>query len=337
MDIGICDHINDITLGVAEELFDFGINTAPRGNQTKELINLSASLLSVHNRMTTLPFRKFSLAYAIGELTWYLSASNDLEHMKYYALQYSNFSDNGESLYGAYGPRIFRKRGDRRSQWHQAIETLLKDSDSRQAVISIYNPDDAGRTTKDMPCTLNFQLMIRNESLHWITNMRSNDLWLGTPYDIFCFTMMQEIMADKLNVQPGIYSHHVGSWHLYDRNFERMRKIVRLKPKLDSLKIFTMPPIKQGESDLFVSNLLSMESNVRSMGYEQAEDAIMGELKSWHHNPGRLFDADLLKFFSLALLWKRLKSDIRSDQASLNFTRQQLQDSLGDIFTNCFN
>jgi len=39
------------------------------------------------------------------------------------------------------------------------------------------------------------QFMVRRRRLHLLTNMRSNDAFIGLPHDIFAFTMLQEIMA----------------------------------------------------------------------------------------------------------------------------------------------
>jgi thymidylate synthase len=47
------------------------------------------------------------------------------------------------------------------------------------------------------------------------TTMRSNDVWLGLPYDLFTATILQELMAGWLGVELGTYHHHVDSLHLY--------------------------------------------------------------------------------------------------------------------------
>ncbi|MNP18299.1 Thymidylate synthase [compost metagenome] len=49
--------------------------------------------------------------------------------------------------------------------------------------------------------------------------MRSNDIYLGMPYDIFSFTMLQEMLALELNVELGSYTHMVGSLHIYEKHF----------------------------------------------------------------------------------------------------------------------
>jgi thymidylate synthase len=55
--------------------------------------------------------------------------------------------------------------------------------------------------------------------------MRSNDVILGLPYDIFLFTMLQEILATTLNIELGCYHHVCGSLHLYDKNIELAKRI----------------------------------------------------------------------------------------------------------------
>jgi hypothetical protein len=62
------------------------------------------------------------------------------------------------------------------------------------------------------------QFLIRRNRLHTLTTMRSNDAYIGLPHDIFCFSMLQEVLARTLGVALGQYSHFVGSLHLYDEN-----------------------------------------------------------------------------------------------------------------------
>ena len=54
------------------------------------------------------------------------------------------------------------------------------------------------------------------------TYMRSNDLWMGFPYDVFQFTNMQVLMSMELGVELGTYTHISGSLHLYKRNLVKV-------------------------------------------------------------------------------------------------------------------
>jgi thymidylate synthase len=51
--------------------------------------------------------------------------------------------------------------------------------------------------------------------------MRSNDVFLGLPYDVFNFTMLQELMAVELGIELGSYIHFAASLHLYETDVGR--------------------------------------------------------------------------------------------------------------------
>ena len=53
------------------------------------------------------------------------------------------------------------------------------------------------------------------------TYMRSNDLWMGFPYDVFQFTCLQTLLAMELDVELGTYTHVAGSLHLYERDYAK--------------------------------------------------------------------------------------------------------------------
>lgn len=167
---------------------------------------------------------KGTLFSCLGEFLWYLSGSNRLDFVSHYIPEYKEYSDDGETIYGAYGPRLF---GDgEESQFFNVIKTLKEKPDSRQAVIQIFHGDDIVEKHKDVPCTCTMQFMIRKKRLHMITTMRSNDAFLGLPHDVFAFTMLQEIMARSLGVEVGFYKHAVGSLHLYEKDKEKAEKFI---------------------------------------------------------------------------------------------------------------
>lgn len=165
--------------------------------------------------------RRFSPGYAFGELLWYLSGSDDVDgFIAKYAPSYKKLV-RGNFAYGAYGRRW--EEGD---QLSAVAEILGKDRYSRQAVVSCWHLGDAAAAAngqEDIPCTLTLQFLIRGGRLNLITTMRSNDAWLGLPYDLFCFCFIQLMMARKLGVEVGTYSHHAGSMHLYDKHWEAAR------------------------------------------------------------------------------------------------------------------
>lgn len=123
---------------------------------------------------------------------------------------------DGQVLHGAYGPRI-------RTQMPRAIDMLSHNTGTRQAYVAIWNPLVDQDDRADIPCTTGFQFLLRDGRLHMVVNMRSNDAWLGFPYDVFQFTYLQKTVAWCLGAMPGTYTHNVGSMHLYEENIDDAR------------------------------------------------------------------------------------------------------------------
>ena len=131
---------------------------------------------------------------------------------------FDNFLDGGV-LTGAYGIRA-----------HGALrlicDELRSHPNSRRAVLSIYQTHrDLAAPTTDVPCTLSIQFLQRRtkkhgEALHMFVTMRSNDLYLGLPYDLIQFVMLQAAIAAELGLPIGFYSHNVASAHIYKRHWK---------------------------------------------------------------------------------------------------------------------
>ena len=96
--------------------------------------------------------------------------------------------------------------------------------------MTIWRPNP--RDSKDIPCTVSIQWLIRDNTIHCIDNMRSSDIWLGWPYDIFNFTMLTGYIMLLLrergidNLKLGNIYLNAGSQHLYSNNFEAAEKIL---------------------------------------------------------------------------------------------------------------
>ncbi len=115
-----------------------------------------------------------------------------------------------------------------------AKQRLLNDNGTRQAAISIFKTEtDISKDTKDVPCTLNIHFMIRDGKLDCFISMRSNDVIWGLPYDIFTFTVLQELMAQELGVGLGKYYHYVNSMHIYEYHFKFAKNILEGKQITD--------------------------------------------------------------------------------------------------------
>jgi len=117
------------------------------------------------------------------------------------------------------GPRIH-------GNLNKLVDQLKKDYSTRQAVLTIFDSNkDLNVDVKDVPCTLNLQYFIRDNKLIARTNMRSNDVFLGLPYDLTQFIALQGAIAKALDIEMGQYVHVVGSLHIYDEHIPQAQWI----------------------------------------------------------------------------------------------------------------
>lgn len=167
----------------------------------------------MRNKIRNLPIR-----YAIGEALWYLSANNSLKEIQKYSNGWDRMSDDGETVNSNYGYCIKKKFGF--DQWEYVKKLLTDHPETRRAVIHIKEPSN--KESNDVNCTICLQFFIREGKLYLTTYMRSNDIWLGFPYDVFQFSCMQVLMSMELGLELGTYTHISGSLHLYKRDYEKI-------------------------------------------------------------------------------------------------------------------
>jgi thymidylate synthase len=210
--------LDDVMHDVVEEVLSRGELIRPTKGDALEIAGVMLEISNPRARLSRTETRGMIFS-ALGELLWYLSGSNEVEFITYYIKKYGPLAEDGK-IFGGYGPRLLSWNGAERSwkgadQISNVTKILQANKDSRKAVIQLFDSTDIAVKHKDVPCTCTLQFMLRAGKLHLFTNMRSNDVHLGLPHDVFCFTMIQEILAASIGAELGSYKHAVGSMHLY--------------------------------------------------------------------------------------------------------------------------
>ncbi len=205
----ISDNFNDLFANSIYQIHESGIWTKPRGYKCKEIISPQLVLTNPRKCICTMRERKLNRAFSIVEKMAYLSGEERKTEIISYNSNMSNFLNEKTNHFdGSYGPRIGKQL-----KW--CYDQLVKDPDTRQAVITIRNESDCHETV-DHPCTLSLQFLLRENLLYLIVTMRSNDVLWGLCYDVPSFCFLQEVMAHWLHVKLGVYIHNAGSFHYYD-------------------------------------------------------------------------------------------------------------------------
>lgn len=205
---------------VCKKVLAFGQLSSPRGMRTRELLD---QVIVIKDPTDSIPVgtnRGVNVAVSIVEGLQQISGTSYPDLLTRVAPNMKQFMDGG-TFHGTYGVRM-------RGQLAHVVDRLERDRDTRQAVITIWDPREdllAGDGFHDYPCTVMQQFLVRDHKLIMHVTMRSNDVWWGLANDVGQFTLVQLAVANALGLEAGPYHHHVVSLHAYERDWESIASL----------------------------------------------------------------------------------------------------------------
>ena len=150
------------------------------------------------------------------------------------------------ATFGEFGPIYGKKWRDFNGvdQVENVLSTLKSNPDSRRMLVSAWDPSDVHKALLP-PCHYSWQLYVRDEeylSLHY--NMRSNDLFLGAPFNIASYALLLCIIADQVGMIPDKLSCSIGDAHIYTNHVGQAKEQLSREPRdLPKLKINSGLPV----------------------------------------------------------------------------------------------
>lgn len=147
----IAKTVNEAMYEIAKDLQN-AEEHSPRGQKVKELLNYSIAIEHSKYCVCTIPARKINREYIDKELEWYKMATRDISFISQYAKMWSYVADNATYANSNYGIYIWEQKTPTDiTQFEYVKQCLIKDKDSRQAIINI-NQVEHKYDTKDFPC-----------------------------------------------------------------------------------------------------------------------------------------------------------------------------------------
>lgn len=216
--------INDVRQHFIDELRNENFTTDRTGAQTIEL--LGASFIADEPAIFGTPNED----YIRKEIDWYESQSTNIfdldanppEAWKYTANTHGEINSN-------YGHLIFSDKYF--TQYYQVADELIRNPDSRRAIMIYTRPsiwyefDENGKN--DFICTNAHTYYIRENKLHVVVQMRSNDLIFGYRNDYawskYVLESLQRDLKSSLNVELGNIYWQVQNLHVYSRHFHLVK------------------------------------------------------------------------------------------------------------------
>ncbi|WP_351234400.1 thymidylate synthase [Streptomyces sp. NPDC002133] len=276
----VFDDFESAYLEVIRHITDtYDYRNAPRGNTARECIGLSFQIANPRERLPYLAARKINPVFHFAEALWYMAGRTDLDMIGHYASRMRLSSRDGTTIVGsAYGSRIFNPVGtDTMSPFDRVISLLRNEADSKRGLMPIFTADElALDNNPDMSCVVALHLLARRAQLHMVCYMRANDCDRGLLSDVFSFTMIQELAAVQLGLDVGTYTHHIGSAHIGDRDYDRVRRILAEASTRPEPVQHAFPAMPADTSLATIGDLLMHEERLRNNKAQYTPDDIAG-------------------------------------------------------------
>ena len=236
---------------------------------SKQVRNYQFTLVDPLNRLVLNPVRMLghpNIEEMVGQLIWYFSGTNDITALRYYNSNAESFSDDGQMIDGSdYGYRLLFRNGN---QVEKIVSRIRMDPSSRRTFSLIYRIEDVFYESRDNPCPIGIYFAVERKRLYATGIMRSNNAYSLLPFNIFFFTLLQEIVARELDLELGSYTHFAASMHYFQKDVNRIESTLQQRPTAPG----RMRPIDSTRPLQDMSNLASFELDIRRMASEGSID-----------------------------------------------------------------
>ena len=205
----------------------FGVSVKPRGSLIREQMDAQIRL-NPQYPFQSFEARKYDIEYFKAEMRWKLGASKYDDTIKAHAQMWESVQNPDGTFNSNYGQFWF---GQQMGFW-KVVQELIRDKDSRRAVIPMLNDSHMSPETRDIVCTESVSFHIRNNVLHMTVHMRSSDQIFGLGTDVPTFSVLMMLVYGMLKesyayLKLGQMYITAASSHIYERHFQMVKKIVQ--------------------------------------------------------------------------------------------------------------
>lgn len=210
--------------------------TAPRDMKIRETRNVHITIDPSYP-LYEAKGRSTPLKYFAAEMIWYLQRTRTVEWISQYSKFWDSLKDDTGVINSNYGDLILARNEFGNSGWTWCYDSLVKDKDTRQAVLHFNNPSHRNPNTKDFPCTMYGIFSIRNGVLDLTIHMRSSDVIRGLSFDAPFFSVLLQSMWHNLrskyeDLKLGKLEFFTNSLHSYERDWELIQGMISEKIEL---------------------------------------------------------------------------------------------------------
>jgi thymidylate synthase len=178
--------------------------------------------------------KKVHLKSIVHELLWFLTGNTNVRALQENGVTiWDEWADAAGELGPVYGKqwRAWQSPDGRLiDQISDVVSQIQKNPDSRRLIVTAWNPADVDKM-KLPPCHAFFQFYVASGRLSCQLYQRSADIFLGVPFNIASYALLNMMIAQVTGLLPGDFVHTLGDAHLYLNHLEQARMQLERAPR----------------------------------------------------------------------------------------------------------
>jgi len=178
--------------------------------------------------------KKLHFRSIIGELLWFLKGDTNIKSLHEDGVSiWDEWADEEGDLGPIYGyqwrswPTADGRHID---QITRVLDEIRSNPTSRRLMVSAWNVGEIEKMALP-PCHSMFQFYVADGRLSCQLYQRSADIFLGVPFNIASYSLLNLMIAQIVGLEPGDFVHTLGDAHLYRNHLEQAELQLTREPR----------------------------------------------------------------------------------------------------------
>lgn len=241
-------------LNLLQEILEYGVEKPDRTNTGTKALFGKQQRYNLQEGFPILTTKKIHFKSIVAELLWFLQGKSNISYLHQDGCTiWDEWADNDGNLGPIYGKQWRNwegKSGNKYDQIQNILHQIKTNPTSRRMILNTWNvadlPDERISPQENVakgkmalaPCHLFFQVFVQQERLSLLFYARSQDFFLGTPFNITSYALLTHLFALYCNLEVGELIWTAGDVHLYQNHLLQAKTQLQRQPyPLPKLKI----------------------------------------------------------------------------------------------------
>lgn len=202
--------------------------------------------------------KRIHVKSVVHELLWFLNGDTNVRYLKENGVTiWDEWADESGNLGPVYGHqwRFWPARdGGTIDQMTQLVKQIKERPNSRRLMFTAMNvadfPDESVSPVENVhagrmalaPCHAFAQVYVNEGKLSCLVYCRSQDVFLGTPFNIASYALLTHMLAQQCDLDVGELVWTGGDCHIYSNHLQQVDVLLNREPfPLPQLKILRKP------------------------------------------------------------------------------------------------